>query len=122
MDAILQFFMSWQFILFGTAIAAVVFVFRKMVEFFLNLKVTPGTWPWKAWRELVLPVVPVFIGVTGSLLFTNFPYPEGLASGGGRAIFGLVAGLLSGLIYRVIKGMLLSKVKELLPTDNKDKQ
>jgi len=44
-----------------------------------------------------------------------FPYPNGLTGGENRGIFGLVAGLLSTLLYRVVNALLAQKVDAVLP-------
>ena len=108
MDPILQVLLSWQFMLFGLAIAAVVYVFRTIADYFISLKMDPKKI--KIWNELILPIFPVFLGVLVSDLLTTFPYPNGLTSRGDRVIFGLVAGLFSTLMYRVIKALLVQKI------------
>lgn len=106
MDAVFYAIFSWQFLLFCLGIAAVTFVIRKLVEFFvLDNPKMPGSRASKLWRELLLPIGPVCGGAIVALLAHGYPYPEGINSVSGRVIFGLVAGLLSGLVYRVITGM-----------------
>lgn len=108
MDPILQILLSWQFILFGLAVAGVVYVIRILVEYFIQLaKKDPKTS--KLWSELLLPTMPVVLGALGAVYFKSFPYPDGLVTKSDRVIFGLVAGLLSTLMYRVIKGLLAQK-------------
>lgn len=109
MDQIFQTLITWQFVLFCLTISAVLFIIRVIFEYILknstiSQKITG------LWKELILPIMPLFVGCLGSLIFKTFPYPNGLATVGGRFMFGLVAGLLSGLIYRIIKSMLLSKI------------
>jgi hypothetical protein len=107
MDAVFYAIFSWQFLLFCLGIAAVTFVIRKVVEYFvLDNPKMPGSRTSKLWRELLLPIGPVCGGALLSLIAYKYPYPEGIHSVSGRVIFGLVAGLLSGLVYRVITGML----------------
>ncbi len=65
----------------------------------------------KLWKELILPVLPVLLGPTAAYLAKTYPYPGGLTSGSARVAFGLVAGLLSGLVYRVLKSALGYKIK-----------
>jgi phosphoglycerol transferase MdoB-like AlkP superfamily enzyme len=109
MDPILTILLSWQFILFGLAVAGIVYVVRILVEYFIQLaKKDPKTS--KFWSELVLPILPVVLGAVAAVKFKSFPYPDGLVTRGDRIIFGLVAGLLSTLLYRVVKGLL--NVKE----------
>lgn len=107
MDAVFYAIFSWQFLLFCLGIAAVTFVIRKLVEYFvLDNPKMPGNKASKLWRELLLPIGPVCGGALLGLVAGKYPYPEGIHSVSGRVIFGLVAGLLSGLVYRVISGML----------------
>jgi|HubBroStandDraft_5_1064220.scaffolds.fasta_scaffold99723_2 phosphoglycerol transferase MdoB-like AlkP superfamily enzyme len=108
MDPILTILLSWQFILFGLAVAGVVYVVRILVEYFIQLaKRDPKTS--KFWSELVLPILPVALGALAAVKFKSFPYPDGLVTRGDRIIFGLVAGLLSTLLYRIVKGLLSAK-------------
>lgn len=113
MDAVFYAIFSWQFLLFCLGIAAVTFVIRKLVEYFIldNPKM-PGSRTSKLWRELLLPIGPVCGGALLGLVAAKYPYPEGINSISGRVIFGLVAGLLSGLVYRVISGMLKKTTEE----------
>ena len=108
MDPILQVLLSWQFILFGLAVAAGVFVIRRIVEYFISLKTDPKNV--KLWNDLVLPILPVVLGPASAVFISAFPYPDGLTTKPSRFIFGLVAGLLSGLIYRVFKSLLQQKI------------
>lgn len=70
----------------------------------------PGNSQSKLWKDLILPIAPVVGGALAGLVATKYPYPEGIISLSGRVIFGLVAGLLSTLVYRVITGMLKKTV------------
>lgn len=107
MDSVFLAIFSWQFLLFCLGIAGVTFVIRKLVEYFIldNPKL-PGSRASKLWRDLLLPIGPVVGGALLGLVAAKYPYPEGINSVSGRVIFGLVAGLLSGLVYRVMTGML----------------
>lgn len=109
MDPILQILLNWQMVLFSLGVAAIIFVIRKIVEYGMahwSLLSKEST----LWADLILPIMPVFLGVIAALALTTFPYPTGLASGSGRGIFGLVAGLLSTLLYRVINAILVPKI------------
>ncbi len=117
MDPILQVLLSWQFILFGLAVAAVVYVFRLVIEYLASLFKADLTDPKnKLWNDLILPLAPIVFGVLGALVFTTFPYPgftanaAGVVARGDRLIFGLVSGSLSTLMYRVIKALLYQKL------------
>lgn len=71
----------------------------------------------KLWKDLILPILPVILGPAAAYLAHQYPYPGGLTSGSARVAFGLVAGLLSGLVYRVLKSMLGYKIKNPAPAD-----
>lgn len=105
MDQMLSTLFSLQFLLFCLGLAAVIFVVRRFVEYFVKTKSFL-----KLWHELILPVFPVMLGGLTGLLAKMYPYPEGIESASGRVLFGLVAGLLSGLVYRVIKSLLKAKI------------
>lgn len=117
MDTILQGFLTWQFLVFALAIGAVVFVIRQLIEYWMT-----AWWPlkgWKAanpdaklWRELILPILPVNLGLAAALLATNYPYPEGFGSTAGRIGWGLVAGFTSGMFVRLYKSFLASRTAE----------
>ena len=114
MDELLRIFLSWQFIFFCLGLAGIGFVFRRLVEYFIldNPKI-PASRQSTIWRAFILPVTPVILGGLAGYFAKNYPYPEGLAeSQYGRVSFGLVAGLLSGLVYRVIKELLRSKMSQ----------
>lgn len=115
MDPILAVLLSWQFVLFGLAIATVMYVLRIIVEYVATL-VKKSLANSQLWNDLLLPILPVIIGGLASYVLKVFPYPSFPAGPGGviptgdRLIFGLVAGLLSGLMYRVIKSLLYQKM------------
>lgn len=108
MDPILQTLFSWQFVIFSMAIAAIMFVLRTITEYIMsNCSATAKES--KLWNDLLLPILPVLIGPTAAVLIKKFPYPDGLTTSSSRLIFGLVAGLLSTLLYRVFKALLMQK-------------
>lgn len=110
MDTMFQALFSWQFLLFCLAIAAVLFVIRRIFEYaMVNWKMEAHNS--KLWKELILPIFPVFLGPTAAFLAKQYPFPNGLTSASARIAFGLVAGLLSGLVYRVLKSALGYKIK-----------
>lgn len=117
MDTLLHALLSWQFLFFSLAIGIVVFVVRQLVEYGMD-----NWWPlkqWKAahrdaklWRGLVLPILPIVLGLAAALLAKAYPFPEGFATTSGRVVFGLVAGFTSGLAVRLYKSFLSSSVSE----------
>lgn len=112
MEPILQMLLSWQFIVFGLAIAALIFVIRQFIEYAISnwIKLSKKSKLLKLWNNLFLPILPVLLGALSGFLVKTYPYPNGLSTTGGRVVFGLVAGLMSGLLYRVIKSLLFQKV------------
>lgn len=115
MDPILQVLLSWQFILFGLAVSAVMYIIRQIAEY-LSEVAHKDLASSKFWTELVLPLAPIILGVVGAIMLKNFPYPgftpdaHGVFARGDRIIFGLVTGSLSTLMYRVIKSLLYQKL------------
>lgn len=119
MDTGLQALLSWQFLLFCLGIAAITFIMRKIFEFIvLDNPKMPGSKASRLWTDLLLPVGPVFTGAIIAFFAKHYPYPNGIVSASGRILFGLVAGFLSGLIYRVIKGMLKAKIQAATPASS----
>jgi hypothetical protein len=115
MDAILQTFFSWQFLTFGVGVSAIVFVLRKIAEYLM------ANFGWaakesKLWKDLLMPILPVFVGTIGAMILSSYPYPAGMETVGGRFVFGLVAGSLSTLLYRVAKAFLVKNLKTLDPS------
>jgi len=109
----MDFFVSWQFIIFCLGISGIIYVIRTNVEYLLrnNRRFSKKS---KIWRDLILPVLPVFVGICFAFLFKSYPYPKELSFEGGKIIFGIVSGLLSGLVYRVFKGVLYNKYNSVL--------
>lgn len=112
MDTIFQTLLSWQFLMFCLGIAGLVFVIRRAVEYFLKVKnITKYNY---LWETLILPIMPLGLGSLLGWVAKAYPYPGAITSASGRVFFGLVAGMLSGLVYRVLKGLL---VKQLMNVD-----
>ncbi len=110
MDNILNNLLTVQFIIFCLSLSAITFVIRKLVEFYvLDNPKMPGSKTSKFWTSLFLPIAPIVNGALFGAYMTQFPYPDGITSFGSRVLFGLMAGLVSAHVYRVIKGLL--KVK-----------
>lgn len=109
MDPILQTFLSWQFLIFGVGVVAVVFVLRKIGEYGLaNWK--PLMKESKLWNDLLMPILPIIVGALGALAIRSYPYPNNLTSGGSRFVFGLGAGLLSTVLYRLITALISQRI------------
>lgn len=110
MDQILQTLLSWQLMLFGLAIVSVMFIFRNIVEYFTKVNKIS-----KIWNDLALPSLPPILGVLGGWALKTFPYPNDLTTRSGRIVFGLVAGLMSSLLYRIVKAMIIQKAQAVVP-------
>lgn len=108
MNSSIEAIFSLPFLFFCLSIFAISGVIRKIVEFFIKSKYTKIL---KIWKELILPILPMFVGLLLALV-SEYPYPEGWESSSSRFIFGLVAGLSSGLVYRVVKSFASSKLRE----------
>ena len=104
MDPILSILLSWQLVIFGLAIYAIVFVVRTLVEYKLPAKYL------KWWQDVFLPIFPIIIGTVGAYFITAFPYPDGLTTTISRVIFGLGVGLLSTTLYRVVFALMSQKL------------
>lgn len=92
---------STQLIFFALAIFALTFIIRTVLEYFISLLKTSNVW-----NNLILPVMPLMLGALGGLSKT-YPNPLGISIFA-RETFGLVAGLVSGLGYQMLKGFISS--------------
>lgn len=104
MDPLSQ-LLSLAFIIFSLLVGGIVFIIRKIVEF--AWKNAPNN---KFWEDVVLPTVPALIGIAIAYFATSYPYGTGFTTTSGRCAFGFVAGLFSGLLYRVVKSLLKQKL------------
>lgn len=109
---LLSIFLTWQFLIFCLGLSAITFVVRKVAEYLMaNFVFLSGKKLAVFWKAVLLPIGPVVNGAIAGFLADSFPYPESLgASSYGRFSFGLVAGLFSGLVYRVVVELLKSKL------------
>lgn len=112
MDAFNIFF-SFQFLIWCVAIAAITFILTKVIENFIlsneNVKMSKTD---KIWKNVILPIAPIVNGVILGLLIKAF-YPAEIANiSSGRLFFGIAAGMLSGVVYRIVKGFITAKFPE----------
>ncbi len=120
MDDILKVLFGLPFIFFCLAISAVTVVLRKVIEYILENPRVPTSKNSKIWKELVLPIAPVVIGPVWAFLAPTYPFSEHLTTGNARVIIGLVAGLFSGLVYRVVKAFVAKDVPAIKNDDELD--
>lgn len=108
MDNALQALLSWQFILFCLSVTAITHVTKIISEFIFHYRnIEPNKCHW--WKELVLPILPVILGASLAAAAVQYPYPIEIISISGRLAFGLCSGLLSGLVWRVVKSIIKTK-------------
>jgi hypothetical protein len=112
MDPMFQTLFGWQLVMFGLTIVGIMYVIRAFVEYFIAP--TDG----RFWSTVVRPSMHVILGGLLGLFFTSFPYPEQLAQRWDRVVFGIVAGLLSAPIYRLIEYALSPKTNIVLQIIN----
>jgi hypothetical protein len=109
MDNALDVLLSSQFLLFSLGIFALTWFIRIIVEYFIPKSVSS-----RLWEKLILPAMPLVFGAGVAFLAKKYPYPDGLTGFSSRLIFGTVAGMFSGLVYQVIKGVLRDKVQSMV--------
>lgn len=105
MDSILTQFLTMPMLIFCLVVAVLVWTQRRCLEL---------AWPKikenKIWRELFLPIGPPGTGAILGGLIVNYPFPETLTSLFGRIFCGVVCGLASGTVYRILKKFLNEKL------------
>lgn len=98
----LTLFLSSQMLMLCLSIFAITYLVQLVAEFYKpSLKTKP------VWTEIALHVIPLAIGTVLGIpnLFT-YPTPMHV---GGRMCFGLIAGLFSNMVYKLIKGAVQAK-------------
>jgi hypothetical protein len=105
-------FLTSNFLFFSLGVMAFIFVVRTALEYFF-----PKLKTLTIWNNLVLPTAPVLIGGIMAFFLKAYPYSTGtlaLTSPWDHILFGAIAGLLSGLIFRVIKGLLGQQIQTIV--------
>lgn len=106
MDNALNALLSWQFLLFALGMFAITWFIRSVIEYIFP-KIVGAT----LWEKLILPAMPSVFGGIIAYFAKSYAYPDGLVSTSARLMFGCVAGMFSGLVYQVVKGMLKDRVQ-----------
>jgi hypothetical protein len=103
---LVQVFISKEFIFLSLGIWALTLVVRKITEFILDKPQVPASKTSRIWTDLILPLLPVFIGLVFGIFVKKYAYPESMISTSSRIVFAVVAGMFSGLVFRVVKSVL----------------
>jgi len=92
------------------AIVALVWFQRKLVELSFPAVLKEGTKLRKWWKSFFIPLGP--IGSGGLLtLIPQIPVPEMFADGSvSRIVFGVFLGLISGLVFRLVKKNFINQI------------
>lgn len=109
MDNTLQVLLSYQFLLFCLAVSATTYIITVIVNYIFSTKgrvIKDNV----LWSSLILPILPVILGCLGAVAAKQYPYPVEITSLSGRAAFGLVSGLLAGLVWRWVKAIISHKM------------
>ena len=97
MDPFSSFFTP-ALLFYSFAIFAITYVFRIIIEY--CIKGAPNS---NVWNHLLLPLIPLCVGAISAVFAKMYPDPLG-TSIFAREAYGLTAGLLSGLVYKMLKG------------------
>ncbi len=109
MDVLAQ-LLSPSNIVLCLAIVALVWVQRKGTEVLVKRALKKDLKNSTLWTEFFMPVGPLGIGALLTLI-PQLPIPEMFNGGmGARMVFGLGIGLISGLIFRLVKKNILEKL------------
>lgn len=100
------------FVLFLLAVVFFVKMQRMAVELIAN-KYFPSFVKSKIWRSFLLYCAPSGTGVILATIMSSYPYPELLTSTSGHMIYGVGVGLLSNMLYSMIKELAGTTLKTL---------
>ncbi len=92
-------------IIFMLAVWFLTLLVRRVIEHVWPRLTNKGTW----WSDIVLPCLPYALGAGFAIVMHKFPGLDGLPSWGTRALYGLVGGAMSGLVYRIVKSVAKKK-------------
>ncbi len=102
-----------QFAIFSMAVFAFSLFVRRTCEALIPTirKDTPLTMSQRIWEMVLLPTIPVIVGVLLAIFVKSWPWPTGLNTLGARAIFGSVSGFVSTWVYRIVKALVGERFK-----------
>lgn len=108
MHEVIEQFTSPSVLILILVIWPIVWVLRQIIE-----RSFPKVKRAKFWREFVVVVAPWVVGVLIGLFVPAYPWPELFAaSEEARAALGLVCGLLTGHVYRLVNKIFVDKIRE----------
>lgn len=94
----------WPLLLFCFLVFVITYVVRRVGEaVYPKLKV--NHW----WVELVMPTIPVILGVLSAILIKDFPFPIHEPSVGMRVVLGTVGGFLSSYSFKFVRAVIKAK-------------
>jgi hypothetical protein len=100
-------FINWQTPVLCLGVYILVFVVRHVVDTLLKIGGHPNN---LVWREMILPIMPVLMGVAIVLVMPMFPYPKPFdSSTGSLIIYGMICGFFSSVVYRIFKAAIAKK-------------
>ena len=92
-------------VIFMLAVWFMTLTVRRIVEHLAPAVTRKGTW----WTDVVLPTLPFALGAGFGIVMHKFPGLDKFPTWGTRALYGLVGGAMSGLLYRVVKALAKKK-------------
>ena len=90
-------FFNWQTALLCCAVYVATLMVKKIIE---NTKpmFTTGHW----WKEVLLPALPVVVGVLVVVASVGFPWPAPLKGWAARVMYGIACGFFSERVYTFV--------------------
>jgi hypothetical protein len=106
MEVGLDTLLGWQTVLLALGVYAFCVTLRKLLEgLFRKYALATNSY----WRDVLLPVLPPLAGAIWGAVNLKYPYPVGLNGRMSHALYGLVCGFFSALIYRIVKSLMVKK-------------
>ncbi|MBC8222434.1 MAG: hypothetical protein H8E92_06685 [SAR86 cluster bacterium] len=107
---VLEQLLSLSNIMLCLAIVALVWVHRKGMEILFSSLLKRDLKKYKIWREFFVPLGPIGTGML-LMLIPGVPVPEMFTSSSiTKMVFGVGLGLISGLVFRMVKKLLMDKM------------
>jgi hypothetical protein len=106
--------LTWQTGLFALGIYFLTVLMRRTVE-----AARPSLRDSKVWRDVLLPSLPVLLGLLVAAALPMYPYPEAINAQATRLFYGLTVGGGSGWLYKVIKALVVKQWGVDISTDDK---